>query len=65
MLWDSVKKIKILKLLWENSIVFSFIISEKNILLQKLREKNVKFCKHSVTIKPDSVLTNPIGKDGV
>ena len=30
-LWDSGKKVKILKLLRENSIVFSFIIREKNI----------------------------------
>ena len=31
-LWDSGEKVKILKLLSENSIVFSFIIWEENLL---------------------------------
>ena len=39
MLWDSVKKVKFLKLLWENSIVFSFIVSEKNALFTETQGK--------------------------
>ena len=44
-LCDSGKKVKILKLLRENSIVFSFIIREKNILFTETQGKN---CENSV-----------------
>ena len=40
MLWDSEKKVKILKLHRENSIVFSLIIREKNILFTETQGKN-------------------------
>ena len=40
-LWGSGKKVEILKLLRENSIVFSFIIREKNILFTETQGKKL------------------------
>ena len=44
-LWDLGKKVKILKLLRENRIVFSFIAREKNILFTETQGKN---CENSM-----------------
>ena len=47
MLWDSGEKVNILNLLRENSIVFSFIIRENNILFTETQGKKLwKFCEN-------------------
>ena len=50
-LWDSGKEVKILKLLKENSIVFSFIIRENNIPFKKTQGKKCwKFCENPAVV---------------